>query len=178
MLPCSLLLPVLRREYGDKATPCLHPCESIPISGTQQRLSNAYRLVSLGSGGRLWKGSGTGAWSSCLEGPDVTVFGKKNEERACEWMRKFYDHATYVHAPLAVTDLYTITLSICSYMDRHKCTTLYPTTPTSVHSLLIGVSLSEPHTSVTALWKCVFVLVCLWPYTVNFKCTFKYFPKI
>ena len=59
---------------------------------------------------------------------------------------------------------------------------------TSRHALLkgiaalVGVSLSEPHTSGTALWKCVNVrpclLACLQPYTVNFKCTFKYFSKI
>ena len=34
---------------------------------------------------------------------------------------------------------------------------------------LIGASLSEPHTSVTALRKCVCMLACLRPYTVNFK---------
>ena len=35
---------------------------------------------------------------------------------------------------------------------------------------LIGASLSEPHTSVTALRKlCVCMYVCLRPYTVNFK---------
>ena len=48
--------------------------------------------------------------------------------------------------------------------------------------MLIGASLSEPHTSGTALQKCVNVrmclLACLWPYTVNFKCAFKYFSKI
>ena len=38
---------------------------------------------------------------------------------------------------------------------------------------LIGASLSKPHTSGTALRKCN-VLVCLRPYTVNFKCVFKY----
>ena len=47
---------------------------------------------------------------------------------------------------------------------------------------IIGASLSEPHTSGTALRKCVNVrmclLACLWPYTVNFKRMFKYFPKI
>ena len=44
---------------------------------------------------------------------------------------------------------------------------------------VIGASLSEPHTSGTALRKCVCnILVCLRPYTVNFKCAFKYFPKI
>ena len=35
---------------------------------------------------------------------------------------------------------------------------------------LIGASLSEPHTSGTALQKCVHA--CLQPYTVNFKCVF------
>ena len=44
--------------------------------------------------------------------------------------------------------------------------------------LVIGVSLSEPHTSRTALWKCVCIYVCFRPYTVNFKCAFKYFRKI
>ena len=45
-------------------------------------------------------------------------------------------------------------------------------------AILIGASLSEPHTSGTAFWKCVCnVLVCLRPYTVNFKCSFKYFSK-
>ena len=48
---------------------------------------------------------------------------------------------------------------------------------------MIGASLIEPHTSVTALLKCVCVcllaclLACLRPYTVNFKCAFKYFLK-
>ena len=49
------------------------------------------------------------------------------------------------------------------------------------HTVMIGASLSEPHTSGTALRKCVnvrtYVLACLRPYTVNFKCTFKYFLK-
>ena len=35
---------------------------------------------------------------------------------------------------------------------------------------MIGASLSEHHTSGTALWKCVNVHACLQPYTVNFKC--------
>ena len=39
--------------------------------------------------------------------------------------------------------------------------------------IVIGASLSEPHTSGTALRKCVnihtYVLACLRPYTVNFK---------
>jgi len=35
---------------------------------------------------------------------------------------------------------------------------------------LIGVSVSEPHTSGTALQDtCVFMLICLWPYTENFN---------
>ena len=36
---------------------------------------------------------------------------------------------------------------------------------------LVGTSLSEPHTSVTALRTCVYVClsVCLWPYTENVK---------
>ena len=38
--------------------------------------------------------------------------------------------------------------------------------------------MSEPHTSRTALQKCVNVRACLRPYTGNFKCTFKYFQKI
>ena len=34
--------------------------------------------------------------------------------------------------------------------------------------LLIGVSLSEPHTSVTALQDaCVCISVCMWPYNEN-----------
>ena len=49
----------------------------------------------------------------------------------------------------------------------------------AVYGYLIGASLSEPHTSGTALRKCVtYVLACLRPYTVNFKCAFKYFPKL
>ena len=44
--------------------------------------------------------------------------------------------------------------------------------------IMFGVSLSEPHNSRTALRKCVNVRACLEPYTVNFKCMFKYFPKI
>ena len=44
---------------------------------------------------------------------------------------------------------------------------------------VVGASLSEPHTSGTALRKCVCnLLVCLRPYTINYKCAFKYFPKI
>ena len=42
-----------------------------------------------------------------------------------------------------------------------------------LHNLvhIFGASLSEPHTSGTALGKCVCnVLVCLRPYTINFKC--------
>ena len=35
--------------------------------------------------------------------------------------------------------------------------------------LVIGASLSEPHTSVTALAEIVCMYVCLRPYTVNFK---------
>ena len=47
-----------------------------------------------------------------------------------------------------------------------------------LYQKIIRASLSEPHTSGTALRKCVCnVLVCLRPYTVNFKCEFKYFPK-
>ena len=43
---------------------------------------------------------------------------------------------------------------------------------------VIGASLSEPHTSGTALRKCVcYVLVCLQPFTINFRCEFKYFSK-
>ena len=42
---------------------------------------------------------------------------------------------------------------------------------------MIGASLSEPHTSVTAfaevvcIYVCMYVCMsaCLWPYTVNFK---------
>ena len=34
---------------------------------------------------------------------------------------------------------------------------------------IIGASLSEPHTSGTALRKCVNVRACLRPYAVNFK---------
>ena len=37
-----------------------------------------------------------------------------------------------------------------------------------------GASLSEPHISGTALCRCVY----LRPYTINFKCAFKYFSKI
>ena len=36
-------------------------------------------------------------------------------------------------------------------------------------TFFIEASLSEPHTSGTALWKCVNVQACLRPYTVNFK---------
>ena len=43
---------------------------------------------------------------------------------------------------------------------------------------IIGVSLSKPHTSGTALRRCMCIQPCLWPYTINFKCAFKYFPKI
>ena len=48
------------------------------------------------------------------------------------------------------------------------------TAPDSISTFkLVGASLSEPHTSMTALCMCVCMLaclfVCLWPYTVNFK---------
>ena len=43
---------------------------------------------------------------------------------------------------------------------------------------LIGASLSEPHTSVTALCRCVCIRLCLQPYTINFKSAFKCFSKI
>ena len=38
--------------------------------------------------------------------------------------------------------------------------------------------MTEPHPSGTALCRCVCIRTCLRPYTVNFKCAFKYFPKI
>ena len=47
-----------------------------------------------------------------------------------------------------------------------------------VGGVVVGVSLSEPHTSGTALQKCVCMYLCLRPYTINVKCAFKYFPKI
>ena len=49
-----------------------------------------------------------------------------------------------------------------------------------VISRIIGASLSEPHTSGTALRSCVCVSIyaCLRPNTVNFKCAFKYFLKV
>ena len=43
---------------------------------------------------------------------------------------------------------------------------------------IIEANLSEPHTSGTALCGCVCIRPCLRPYTINFKCTFKYFQKI
>ena len=43
----------------------------------------------------------------------------------------------------------------------------------------VGTNWSKPHTSRTALQDmCVCLSVCLRPYTINFKCAFKYFPKI
>ena len=42
---------------------------------------------------------------------------------------------------------------------------------------MFGASLSEPHNSRTTLRKCVNIHACLEPYTVNFKCVFKYFPN-
>ena len=54
----------------------------------------------------------------------------------------------------------------------------YPEVGTTHTSAIIGASLSEPHTSGTALRRCVCIQPCLRPYTVNFKCAFKYFPKI
>ena len=47
-----------------------------------------------------------------------------------------------------------------------------------ISHVLVGASLSEPHTSRTALRGCVCIRPCLQPHTVNFKCTCKYFPKI
>ena len=38
---------------------------------------------------------------------------------------------------------------------------------------------NKPYTSGTALCRCVCIWPYLaWPYTINFKCAFKYFPKI
>ena len=37
------------------------------------------------------------------------------------------------------------------------------------HVRVIGTSLSEPHTSVTAFPEVVCMSACLWPYTVNLK---------
>ena len=51
-------------------------------------------------------------------------------------------------------------------------------TKQSKYMCMIGASLIEPHTSGTALRKCVNIRACLQPYTVNFKCAFKYFLKI
>ena len=49
----------------------------------------------------------------------------------------------------------------------------------SITCIVIGVSLSEPHTSgLHCTDVCVYDRQCLWPYTANFKCMFKYFPKI
>ena len=50
----------------------------------------------------------------------------------------------------------------CQYMEQNL------QLPVSIWKI-IGVSLSEPHTSVTALRKCVCILACLRPYTINFK---------
>ena len=48
--------------------------------------------------------------------------------------------------------------------------------------LFIGASLSNPHTSATALQKCVCILTslfaCLQPYTINFKRSALYFRKL
>ena len=40
-----------------------------------------------------------------------------------------------------------------------------------IRHIIIGASLSEPHTSVTAFAEvvCMSDCACLWPYTVNFK---------
>ena len=38
-----------------------------------------------------------------------------------------------------------------------------------IHIGIIGASLSKPHTSRTALRRCVCIRPCLWSYTVNFK---------
>ena len=44
---------------------------------------------------------------------------------------------------------------------------------------IIGASLSKPHTSVTALRKCVCMYLAMdRPLTVNFMSAFKYFTKI
>ena len=47
---------------------------------------------------------------------------------------------------------------------------LFPKSGKNARLVIIGTSLSEPHTSVTALCMCVVcMLACLWQYTVNFK---------
>ena len=55
----------------------------------------------------------------------------------------------------------------CLLAARNKASTA---SKVRVHTEIIGVSLSEPHTSKTALRVCVCILVCLWPCTVNFTC--------
>ena len=62
-------------------------------------------------------------------------------------------------------------------VNRRLCSRLFSMYTVLVH-YIIGASLSEPHTSGTSLRKCVNVRACLLPYTVNFKCAFKYFQKI
>ena len=86
---------------------------------------------------------------------------------------------------------YTAANQLCCGKNQFSCSTslisrTYPKcklrqkklwnldSPTEV----IGTSLSELHTSRTALRRCVRIQPCLRPYTVNFKCAFKYFPKI
>ena len=68
----------------------------------------------------------------------------------------------------------------CSGQSRYGRYGSYATDSTCKQDL-IGVSLSKPHTSRTAFAEVCYrmcLLACLRPYTVNFKCVFKYFLKI
>ena len=61
---------------------------------------------------------------------------------------------------------YDSIIHVCE-LCRHKVCREFFVNP------IVGASLSEPHTSGTALQKCVYVClsVCLWPYTVNLNIT-------
>ena len=58
---------------------------------------------------------------------------------------------------------------ICNNCSADRLFTVYSNTCRAyVYSTLFGASLSEPHTSVTALLDAyVCVYVCVWPYTEN-----------
>ena len=58
-------------------------------------------------------------------------------------------------------------MSAAVWAASNKYTKLH--NPLMQIALFIGSSLSKPHTSGSALRKCVYVLACLRPYTINFK---------
>ena len=85
-----------------------------------------------------------------------------------DWQVLWVSYMYVQYHPLAWPPLDLTTDDITSILAIH-CTCRY----FYKHTCIIGASLSEPHTSGTALHTCVcvyvFLLTCWQPYTVNFK---------